>query len=343
MGIAARTVLMRVSPRFYNTEVEAQRLFGCIDQVGRCRLLRAGARNERRRGMGMAVRKAVIPAAGLGTRVLPATKAVPKELLPLADTPAVQYIAEEAAASGIKHITFVVNRTKRPLEDHFDEAPELRAALERKGALELLERVERPEHLASYSFVRQSRPLGLGHAVLCARAVIGDEAFGVLLGDDLVDNDADPCLKQLIRVHERYGGCVLAVLRVPRAEVSRYGVVSLGAQVDERTHQVVDLVEKPSAEDAPSELIVIGRYVLTPNIFPALERTTPGVGGEIQLTDALREILRTGGRIYAHEFTGTRYDTGDPVGLLTTSIAYALKREELAPGLIAYLKTLHLD
>lgn len=291
----------------------------------------------------MVVRKAVIPAAGLGTRVLPATKAVPKELLPLADTPAVQYIVEEAAASGVTQIAIVVNRLKRSLEDHFDASPELHDALERKGATELLARTERAEHLAHYCFVQQSQPLGLGHAVLCARAVIGEEAFGVLLADDLVDNDADPCLAQLIRVHERYGGCVLAVMRVPRSEVSRYGVVSLGAQVDARTHEVVGLVEKPSAEDAPSELIVIGRYVLTPDIFTALERTTPGVGGEIQLTDALREVLRAGGRIYAHEFTGVRYDTGDPVGLLTTSIAYALKRPDLAPGVISYLKTLHLD
>lgn len=291
----------------------------------------------------MAVRKAVIPAAGFGTRVLPASKAVPKEMLPLADTPAVQYIVEEAAASGISQVTFVVNRFKRPLENHFDEAPEIRAALERKGASELIERLERSERLAQYAYVRQSQPLGLGHAVLCAKPVIGDEPFGVLLGDDLVDNDADPCLAQLIRTHERYGGCVLAVMRVPRTEVSRYGVVSLGARMDERTHEVTGLVEKPNAEEAPSDLIVIGRYVLTPNIFAALERTTPGFGGEIQLTDALRGVLNAGGRIYAHEFAGRRYDTGDPVGLLTTSIAYALKRPDLAPGVIAYLKSLRLD
>jgi UTP--glucose-1-phosphate uridylyltransferase len=291
----------------------------------------------------MAVRKAVIPAAGLGTRVLPATKAVPKELLPLADTPTIQYIVEEAVASGIAQITFVTSRTKRAIEDHFDEAPELRAALERKGDPKLLELVQRPERLASYSFVRQQRPLGLGHAVLCARATIGDEAFGVLLGDDLVDNDSDPCLAQLIRVHERYGGCVLAVMRVPHAEVSRYGVVSLGARQDERTHQIVDLVEKPPLEQAPSDLIVIGRYVLTPSVFTALEATTPGAGGEIQLTDALRAMIREGQRVYAYEFSGTRYDTGDPVGLLTTSIAYSLKRPDLASGVIAYLKTLRLE
>lgn len=291
----------------------------------------------------MTVRKAVIPAAGLGTRVLPATKAVPKELLPLADTPTIQYIVEEAAASGIEHITFVTSRTKRALEDHFDEAPELRAALERKDARAQLEAIERAETLADYSFVRQRRPLGLGHAVLCAQPTIGDESFGVLLGDDVVDNDADPCLGQLIRVHERYGGCVLAVMRVPHEDVSRYGVVSLGELVENGVHQVTDLVEKPPIDEAPSDLIVIGRYVLTPSIFTALAETQPGAGGEIQLTDAMRALLRSGERIYACEFSGTRYDTGDPVGLLTTSIAYSLKRPDLAPGVIAYLKTLRLD
>jgi UTP--glucose-1-phosphate uridylyltransferase len=291
----------------------------------------------------MAVRKAVIPAAGLGTRVLPATKAVPKELLPLADTPTIQYIVEEAAASGIEQITFVTSRTKRALEDHFDAAPALRAALEAKGADARLAAIERAETLASYSFVRQRRPLGLGHAVLCAQGNIGDETFGVLLGDDLVDNDADPCLKQLIRVHERYGGCVLAVMRVPHDDVSRYGVVSLGEQVEPGVHRVTDLVEKPAVDEAPSDLIVIGRYVLTPNIFAALEQTSPGAGGEIQLTDALRALIHAGTRVFACEFRGRRYDTGDPVGLLTTSIAYALKRPDLAPGVIAYLKTLRLD
>ncbi|HEX8996874.1 MAG TPA: UTP--glucose-1-phosphate uridylyltransferase GalU [Ktedonobacterales bacterium] len=291
----------------------------------------------------MTVRKAVIPAAGLGTRVLPATKAVPKELLPLADTPTIQYIVEEAAASGIEHITFVTSRTKRALEDHFDEASELRAALERKDARAQLEAIERAETLADYSFVRQRRPLGLGHAVLCAQPTIGDESFGVLLGDDVVDNDADPCLGQLIRVHERYGGCVLAVMRVPHEDVSRYGVVSLGELVENGVHQVTDLVEKPPVDEAPSDLIVIGRYVLTSSIFTALAETQPGAGGEIQLTDAMRALLRSGERIYACEFSGTRYDTGDPVGLLTTSIAYSLKRPDLAPGVIAYLKTLRLD
>ncbi|HEU5344576.1 MAG TPA: UTP--glucose-1-phosphate uridylyltransferase GalU [Ktedonobacterales bacterium] len=289
-----------------------------------------------------AVRKAVIPAAGLGTRVLPATKAVPKELLPLADTPTIQYIVEEAAASGIEQITFVTSRTKRAIEDHFDEAPELRAALEIKGDPKRLAAIMRPVTLAAYCYVRQQRPLGLGHAVLCARPIIGEETFGVLLGDDLVDNDADPCLKQLIRVHERHGGCVLAVMRVPHAEVSRYGVVSLGERVEPGVHQITDLVEKPKLEEAPSDLIVIGRYVLTPSVFAALERTQAGAGGEIQLTDALCALIQSGERVFACEFKGKRYDTGDPVGLLTTSIAYALKRPDLAPGVIAYLKTLDL-
>lgn len=291
----------------------------------------------------MAIRKAVIPAAGLGTRVLPATKAVPKEMLPLADTPTIQYVVEEAAASGIQHITVITSRTKRAIEDHFDTAPELRAALERKGAYTQLAAIERGETLVSYDFVRQREPLGLGHAVLCARSSVGDEAFGVLLGDDLVDNDADPCLGQLIRAHERFGGCVLAVMRVPHEDVSRYGVVSLGGRMDERTHQISDLVEKPPIDQAPSDLIVIGRYVLTPGIFDALETTTPGAGGEIQLTDALRAMIHAGKPVFAYEFSGARYDTGDPVGLLTTSLAYALKRKDLAPGIMAYLKTLRLD
>ncbi len=291
----------------------------------------------------MAVRKAVIPVAGLGTRVLPATKAIPKPMLPLADTPAIQYIVEEAAASGVEQITFVTGRSMQAIEDYFDEAPEVRAALERKGAHKLLEAVERPQTLASFSYVRQPRPLGLGDAVLRAERIIGDEAFGVLLGDDLVDNDRDPCLAQLIRAHERFGGCVLAVMSVPHAEVSRYGVVSLGAQLAPGVHEITGLVEKPPVDQAPSDLIVIGRYVLTPDIFAALHRTTPGAGGEIQLTDALLALVHAGGRVLACEFEGARYDTGDPVGLLTTSIAYALKRPDLAPGVIAYLKTLRLE
>lgn len=290
----------------------------------------------------MTVRKAVIPAAGLGTRVLPATKVMPKEMLPLADKPAIQYIVEEAVASGAPHITIITSRTKRAIEDHFDEAPELVATLQKKGAHDKIAELEHAEKMADLTFVRQRRALGLGHAILQAKHSVGHEPFGVLLGDDLVDNDDDPCLAQLIRAHERYGGSVLAVMRVPREEVSRYGVVSLGEQLDEHTYRVADLVEKPRVEEAPSNLIVIGRYVLTPGIFFELERTRPGAGGEIQLTDALRSILSRE-PVLAYEFAGTRYDTGNPVGLLTTSLAYALKRPDLRPGVVAYLKTLKLD
>lgn len=292
----------------------------------------------------MKIRKAVIPAAGLGTRVLPATKAIPKEMLPLADKPTIQYIIEEAVASGIEHIIIVTSRTKRAIEDHFDETPELRAALERKGDHVKLDMLEHIETMAQLSFTRQPRPRGLGHAVLMAKDLVGDEPFGVLLGDDLVVNQERPCLRQLMDVHEAHGGCVLAALRVPREQTRLYGVVATEPEhdVDARTHRVRDLVEKPKPEDAPSDLAIIGRYVLTPDIFAALERTEPGSGGEIQLTDGIR-ALREREPIFAHEFEGTRYDTGDPVGYLTTSLAFALDRPDLAPGVIAYLKTLQLD
>jgi UTP--glucose-1-phosphate uridylyltransferase len=296
----------------------------------------------------MTIRKAVIPAAGLGTRVLPASKAIPKEMLPLADTPTIQYIVEEAVASGIEQITLISSRYKRAIEDHFDVAPELEEILEAKGKREQVQTLRRIETMARFIFVRQQRPLGLGHAVLMAKDTVGDEPFGVLLGDDLVVNNGPTCLAQLIDVHARHGGCVLAVMRVPREQVSRYGVVRLaesraGDHVKEpRLRRVRDLVEKPAVEEAPSNLAIIGRYVLSPGIFAALEATPPGAGGEIQLTDAIR---RVGERepIWAYEFAGTRYDTGDPVGLLTTSLAFALARPDLAPGILDFLRTLDLN
>ncbi|HEV2461997.1 MAG TPA: UTP--glucose-1-phosphate uridylyltransferase GalU [Ktedonobacterales bacterium] len=292
----------------------------------------------------MKIRKAVIPAAGLGTRVLPATKAIPKEMLPLADKPTIQYIIEEAVASGIEHIIVVTSRTKRAIEDHFDESPELRAALEKKGDTKKLQMFDHIENMAQISFTRQPRPRGLGHAILMAKDLVGDEPFGVLLGDDLVVNRERPCLKQLMEVHERHGGCVIAALRVPPEQTKLYGVFDLerGTDLEPRTHRVGDLVEKPQPEQAPSDLAVIGRYVLTPDIFPALEQTEAGAGGEIQLTDGIR-ALRGREPIYAYEFDGTRYDTGDPVSYLTTSLAFALERPDLAPGIVAYLKTLRLD
>jgi UTP--glucose-1-phosphate uridylyltransferase len=292
----------------------------------------------------MQIRKAVIPAAGLGTRVLPASKTVPKEMLPLADRPTIQYIVEEAVASGVSHITLVTSRGKRALEDYFDAAPELRALLERKGDTSTLAMLDHLETMARFSSARQREPRGLGHAVLVARDLVGNEPFGVLLGDDLVYNDEHPCLRQLMDVHARLGGCVLAVMRVPREQISRYGIVALGPESarDRRTHRVSGLVEKPSVEEAPSDLAVIGRYVLVPEIFDILAHTPPGRGDEIQLTDALHTLAQRQA-VYAYEFEGIRYDAGDPVGLLTTSLAYALRREDLAPGIRAFLRTLRLD
>jgi UTP--glucose-1-phosphate uridylyltransferase len=292
----------------------------------------------------MRIRKAVIPAAGLGTRVLPATKAVPKEMLPLADKPAIQYIVEEAVASGVEHITIITSRSKRAIEDHFDVSPELEAALLRKGDRARLDELARIESMARLSFVRQQRALGLGHAVLMAKDVVGAEPFGVLLGDDLVDHPEQPCLSQLIEAQARFGGSVLAVMRVPREHVSRYGIVTLepGGPAAPGLYRMRDVVEKPHPDEAPSDLAVIGRYALSPTIFHMLEMTPAGSGGEIQLTDAIRLLLRQE-PVYVLEFAGVRYDTGDPVGLLTTSLAYALKRPDLAPGIKAFLRTLALD
>ena len=294
----------------------------------------------------MRIRKAVIPAAGLGTRVLPATKAVPKEMLPLADKPTIQYVVEEAVASGIEHIIIITSRTKRAIEDHFDESPELESTLERKGDHLKLEMLRHIENMAQLSFTRQPAPRGLGHAILMAKDLVGDEPFGVLLGDDLVVHHERPCLRQLMDVYEQHGGNVLAVQRVPREHVSRYGIVDLadGPQrnLGARTFRVQGLVEKPTVEQAPSNLAIVGRYVLTPDIFEMIERTPPGSGGEIQLTDSIQAV-RSRQPVFAYEFEGTRYDTGDPVSLLTTSLAYALERPDLAPGIKAYLRTLKLD
>lgn len=290
----------------------------------------------------MKIRKAVIPAAGLGTRVLPATKAVPKEMLPLADKPTIQYVIEEAVASGITHVIVVTSRTKRAIEDHFDESPELQRTLEKKGDYKKLEMLERIENMVQLSFTRQPAPRGLGHAILMAKDLVGDEPFGVLLGDDLVVNEDKPCLRQLMDVHERYGGSVIAAMRVPREQISLYGNVAPGETVAPRTLRVRDLIEKPKPAEAPSDLAVIGRYVLTPDIFAALEHTEPGSGGEIQLTDGIRALLKHQ-QVFAYEFEGTRFDTGDPVSYLTTSLSFALNRPDLAPGLVEFLKTLKLD
>ncbi|MDQ6662675.1 MAG: UTP--glucose-1-phosphate uridylyltransferase GalU [Chloroflexota bacterium] len=283
----------------------------------------------------MPIRKAVLPVAGLGTRVLPASKVIPKEMLPLVDKPTLQYIVEEAVAAGVEEIIFVNSRTKRSIEDHFDAFPDLEAALEQKGKLKELEELRRVQTMASYTTVRQPYPGGLGHAVLCARDLVGDEPFIVMLGDDLVAPET-PCLPRMIEIHEQYSGSVLSLFTSPPEQISSFGIVSveeLGADVVKVTH----LVEKPALEEAPSDLAVAGRYILTPDIFTLLEQTPPGKGGEIQITDAI-EMQAQAGKCYGLKFTGVRYDTGTPLGLLTTSIAYALERPDIAPELRKYMR-----
>lgn len=283
----------------------------------------------------MRIRKAVLPVAGLGTRVLPASKVIPKEMLPLVDTPTLQYIVEEAVDAGIEEIIFVTSRSKRGIEDHFDAFPELEAVLEKKGKKRELEELRRIEKMASYVAVRQPQPLGLGHAILCARDLVGDEPFVVMLGDDLVAPET-PCLPRLIELHEKYGGTVISLFVSPPEQISAFGVVSAEA-ITEDVVKVHYVVEKPSPQEAPSDLAVAGRYVLTPDIFALLEKTKPGSGGEIQLTDAM-QVQAAAGNCYGLRFNGIRYDTGTPLGYLTTSIAYALRRSEIAPGLREYMR-----
>ena len=287
----------------------------------------------------MRVRKAVFPAAGLGTRFLPATKAQPKEMLPLVDKPMIQYVVEEAVASGLTEIIIVTGRGKRAIEDHFDAAFELEYYLQDRGKLEELAEIKTISELASVSYVRQREPLGLGHAILCARPLVGEEPFGVLLGDDLIVA-LNPCMRQLLGVFERYGGPVVAVERVPGDQISRYGVIR-PKPLEGKVYEVLDLVEKPAAWEAPSDLAIIGRYVLTPDLFPVLAETRPDARGEIQVTDALRTLRRTR-TLYAVEFEGKRYDTGDKLGFLKATVEFALARPDLAEPFRAYLKTLKL-
>ncbi len=287
------------------------------------------------------IRKAVIPVAGWGTRVLPATKSLPKPLLPVADMPTIHYVVEEALEAGIDHIILVTNRHMRAVEDYFDENPELTRTLEAKQNSKLLDRLRHIETMAHISVVRQSQPRGLGHAVLMARALVGNEPFAVMLGDDLMWSPQGPtCLRELVDMFNARQASVLSAMRVPEADVSRYGIVA-GEAAGPRLTRVREIVEKPAPADAPSNLAVVGRYVLTPQIFDELEKTPVGRGGEIQLTDALAALLRHQS-LFASEYAGTRYDTGDTVGWLTTSIDYSLRRPDLAPGLKAYLRTLDL-
>ncbi|MBE3596992.1 MAG: UTP--glucose-1-phosphate uridylyltransferase GalU [Hydrogenibacillus sp.] len=281
------------------------------------------------------VRKAIIPAAGLGTRFLPATKAMPKEMLPIVDKPTIQYIIEEAVASGIEDIIIVTGKGKRAIEDHFDYSPELEQNLRAQGKWELLEEVMRPTNLADIHYIRQKEPKGLGHAIWSARKFVGDEPFAVLLGDDIVVAEK-PALKQMIEQYERYRASIIGVKPVPKREVSRYGIVE-GKELAPRLYAVTGLVEKPEVERAPSNLAIMGRYILTPRIFEILDDLPPGAGGEIQLTDALAK-LNEFEAIYAYEFEGTRYDVGEKLGFIETTIEFALMRDDLRADVLAYLR-----
>ena len=290
--------------------------------------------------MSQEVRKAVFPAGGLGTRFLPATKVIPKEMLALVDKPIIQYGVEEALASGIEHI-IITGRGKGAMEDHFDHSFELDATLERRGKKELLAVSRSVATLARISYVRQKEPLGLGHAVLCAKELVGDEPFAVILPDDVIDADP-PCLKQMIDVFDERGGSVLATMTIDGPGISAYGVLAGSPdKQNPRIYNCTGMVEKPKLEDAPSKQAIIGRYVLTPRIFELLEETKPGAGGEIQLTDGIKGLLKEE-KVFGYTFEGKRYDAGDKFGMLQATVEYALKRPDLGPKFLEYLKGLQL-
>ncbi len=290
--------------------------------------------------MNLTVRKAVFPAAGLGTRFLPATKAQPKEMLPLVDKPIIQYGVEEAMASGIDHIILVTGRGKNAIEDHFDVSVELESFLEARGKTEQLQEIRKISNMINFAYVRQGEALGLGHAVLVTRELVGNEPFAVILADDVIDADP-PAMKQMMDVFERVQGPVLLVERVPKDEISSYGVIAIDSTVDlgPGVYQVTDLVEKPPKHEAPSDLAIIGRYILTPDIFPALAATKRDKTGEIQLTNGLKELLKTR-PIYACEVKGVRHDTGNKLGFLKAVVYFALRRPDLADKFSAYLRSL---
>ena len=284
----------------------------------------------------MKVKKAIIPAAGLGTRFLPATKAQPKEMLPIVDKPTIQYIIEEAVASGIEEILIITGRNKKCIEDHFDKSVELEMELEKAGKSELLELVRDISVMVDIHYIRQKEPKGLGHAIHCAKTFVGNEPFAVLLGDDVVDSEV-PCLKQLIDCYSEYKTTILGVQTVPESETNKYGIVD-GIHIEDRVYKVKDLVEKPSVDEAPSNVAILGRYIITPQIFDILENTEPGKGGEIQLTDALKTLISQEA-MYAYNFEGRRYDVGDKLGFLQATIEFALKKEELRDRFLDYLKS----
>ena len=281
------------------------------------------------------IKKAIIPAAGLGTRFLPATKAQAKEMLPIVDKPTLQYIIEEAIESGIEEILIVTGRNKKSIEDHFDRSVELELELEQKGKTAMLEMVQDISNMVNIHYIRQKEPKGLGHAIHCAKSFIGNEPFAVLLGDDIVDAET-PCLKQMIDAYDEYKTTVLGVQEVARENVDKYGILDV-KHIEDRVYKVKDMVEKPAVEEAPSNIAILGRYIITPEIFNILENQAPGKGGEIQLTDAL-QTLATKEAIYAYNFEGRRYDVGDKLGFLEATVDFALKRPELRDEFIEFLK-----
>ncbi|TWI57921.1 UTP--glucose-1-phosphate uridylyltransferase GalU [Halalkalibacter nanhaiisediminis] len=287
----------------------------------------------------MKIKKAVIPAAGFGTRFLPATKAQPKEMLPIVDKPTIQYIVEEAIESGIEEIIIVTGKGKRSIEDHFDHAPELEQNLIDKGKIDLLDKVCYPTNLADIHYIRQKEPKGLGHAVWCARNFIGDEPFAVLLGDDIVQSET-PCLKQLISIYNETRSSVIGIQSVPSRETHRYGIIDPVSQ-DGRRYEVKNFVEKPITGTAPSNLAIMGRYILTPEIFMFLNKQEIGAGGEIQLTDAIQKLNQIQ-RVFAYEFEGKRFDVGEKIGFVKTTIEFALQHEDLRDELMRYFKELAL-
>ncbi|MGL4873563.1 MAG: UTP--glucose-1-phosphate uridylyltransferase GalU [Clostridium sp.] len=282
------------------------------------------------------IRKAIIPAAGLGTRFLPATKAQPKEMLPIVDKPTIQYIIEEAIASGIEEILIITGRSKKCIEDHFDRNVELEMELKKSGKEDMLHMVEDISNMADIYYIRQKEPKGLGHAINCARAFVGDEPFAILLGDDIVYNDEKPCLKQLIDCYNEYHTSVLGVQTVAHENVNKYGIVD-GIRIEDNIMKVKGLVEKPNIDEAPSDVAILGRYIVTPKIFEILDKTKPGKGNEIQLTDALKTLIEEEA-MYAYSFEGRRYDVGDKLGFLQATVEYALKRDELRADFTEYLQ-----
>lgn len=286
--------------------------------------------------MNKRIRKAVIPAAGLGTRFLPATKAQPKEMLPIVDKPTLQYIIEEAIDSGIEEILIITGRNKKSIEDHFDRSLELEIELEKSGKSELLEMVKDISNMVDIHFIRQKEPKGLGHAIHCAKTFVGDDPFAVLLGDDIVYNEGKPCLKQLMDCYSEYKTSVLGVQTVAKENVNKYGIVD-GLHIEDRVYKVKGLVEKPSIEEAPTNVAILGRYIITPKIFEILENTKPGKGNEIQLTDALLELMEQEA-MYAYDFEGKRYDVGDKLGFLQATVEYALRKSSLNEEFTEYLK-----